>query len=333
MTREGGDARELSDAALRHLQTTIDLPDAGPRFAVQSLIGQGGMGRVYAVHDRLLDRDVALKVLSLDAETADLAQRLTREARVLARLEHPGIAAIHDAGTLADGRPYYLMRLVRGASLADPSLLGARGERLRVFLRVCDAVAFAHARGVVHRDLKPGNVMVGEYGDVVVLDWGIAKVLGSTSRDVSAMPPVSGAGPEAMKAEFDTADGATVGTPGFMAPEQSAGNAVDARADVYGLGALLRHMLNGSAAARAMIPRPLSAIVDRAMSVEPAARYQRVDDLASDVRRWLDDESVSAYRETLIERSRRFYQRNRVLLLLLSAYVVVRVTILLWRGV
>jgi serine/threonine protein kinase len=314
------------------LQSTIDLPDAGPRFAVQSLIGQGGMGRVYAVHDRLLDRDVALKVLSLDAETADLAQRLAREARVLARLEHPGIAAIHDAGTLADGRPYYLMRLVRGTSLADPALLGARGERLRVFLRVCDAVAFAHARGVVHRDLKPGNVMVGEYGDVVVLDWGIAKVLGSPSDDASAMAsPASGAAEDANEADFDTAEGVAIGTPGFMAPEQSAGNPVDARVDVYGLGALLRHMLNGGASAT--IPRPLSAIVDRAMSVEPAERYQRVDDLASDVRRWLDGESVSAYRETIVERSRRFYQRNRVLLLLLAAYVVVRVTILLWRGV
>ncbi|MEQ1692604.1 MAG: serine/threonine-protein kinase [Gemmatimonas sp.] len=331
MTR---DARELSDAALRHLQSTIDLPDAGPRFSVQSLIGQGGMGRVYAVHDRLLDRDVALKVLSLEAETADLAQRLAREARVLARLEHPGIAAIHDAGTLADGRPYYLMRLVRGASLVDPTLLGARGERLRLFLRVCDAVAFAHARGVVHRDLKPGNVMVGEYGDVVVLDWGIAKVFGPPSGEVSAMPsPVVASGRKAAEPEFDTADGVTVGTPGFMAPEQTAGNPVDARADVYGLGALLRHMLNGSADARATIPPPLSAIVNRAMSVEPAARYQRVDDLASDVRRWLDDESVSAYRETIVERSRRVYQRNRVLVLLLAAYVVVRVTILLWRGV
>ena len=248
-------------------------------------------------------------------------KRLAREARVLASLEHPGIAAIHDAGTLADGRPYYLMRLVRGISLADPAFSGGRGERLRVFLRVCDAVAFAHARGVVRRDVKPGNVMIGEYGDVVVLDWGVAKVLGTPDRESS-----SGA---ASSSDLDTADGVVVGTPGFMSPEQALGTgAVDARSDIYGLGALLRHLLN-----RSVQPRPLTAIMDRAMSVDPSARYQRVDDMAADVRRWLDAEPVSAYRETLLERSLRLYERNRTLLLLLAAYVVVRVAILAWRGV
>ena len=327
-------ARAISDSAVRQLRSTIDLPDAGERFEVRELIGQGGMGRVYRVYDRVLERELAMKALSLDAETTELAQRMAREARVLARLEHPGIAAIHDAGTLADGRPYYLMRLVRGASLTTSSARGARGERLRVFLRVCDAVAFAHARGVIHRDLKPGNVMVGEYGDVVVVDWGVAKVLELDERRGLSASRESTDAPS----HDDTRDGIVIGTPGFMAPEQAAGDgrSVDHRADVYGLGALLRYLLaepDAAAGSSRQAPRPLSAIVERAMATAAHDRYQRVEDLSADVRRWLDGEPVSAYSETPLERMLRFYQRNRTLLLLLAAYAIVRISILVWRGV
>jgi serine/threonine-protein kinase len=319
--------RDLSDAAIRHLRETIDRPDAGERFEVQALIGKGGMGRVYQVHDRLLGRDVALKVLSLDAETASLAERLGREARVLAQLEHPGIAAIHDAGTLTDGRPYYLMRLVRGVSLADPTAIRTRGERLRVFLRICDAVSFAHARGIVHRDLKPGNVMIGEFGDVVVLDWGVAKVLRDTA-DVASSEST-----DRVASDDETRDGVVVGTPGFMAPEQAAGSSkdVDGRSDVYSLGALLQFLL--SAGETSPVPHALSAIIARATAREAASRYPEVTHLADDVRRWLDAEPVSAYRETVAERVARWYTRNRTLVLLLLSYAVVRVTILVWRGV
>ncbi len=332
---------------MRHLRDTIDRPEAGERFEVRDLIGQGGMGRVYAVHDHVLGREVAMKVLSLDADTPTLAARLQREARVLARLEHPAIAAIHDAGVLPDGRPYYLMRLVRGTSLAEGAHTITRGERLRVFLRVCDAIAFAHAQGIVHRDVKPGNIMIGAFGDVVVLDWGVAKVLHPRDEERDADIP-SDLTHEERGHDDATRDGMVVGTPGFMAPEQATGLSatVDARADVFGLGALLRALLSEVPSPKAAsvatqpeaplppsIPAPLSAIVACATAHDPSNRYQRVDLLAADVRRWLDAEPVSVYRENLLERSARFYGRNRTLLLLLLAYAVVRVTILVWRGV
>lgn len=362
----------VSDAAIRQLRETMELPDAGARFDVRQMIGQGGMGRVYAVYDRLLEREVAMKVLSLDAETPAFIQRITREARVLARLEHPGIAAVYDAGMLSDGRPYYLMRLVRGTSLAQPHALGSRGDRLRAFLRICDTVAFAHARGVIHRDIKPGNVMLGEYGDVVVLDWGVAKVLAplaetdaETNAETAAVQttaaitetstetitaPIAAAVSNGVEFPnhtpprpdpLTTGDGVAVGTPGFMAPEQSGASStpVDVRADVYGLGALLHFMLTGrhhrdsTAYSGTPLPRPLVAIISRATAEVPTHRYDTAQQVADDVRRWMDAEPVTAYRERPWEVAARFYHRNRTLLLLLVAYVVVRVGIVWWRGV
>ena len=325
--REG---QGLSDEAIRHLRDTIDRPDAGERFDVRALLGEGGMGRVYSVYDRVLAREVALKVLALEAETPDLATRLAREARVLAQLEHPGIAAVHDAGTLEDGRPYYLMRLVRGSTLAASSVTSSRGERLRQFLRVCDAVAFAHARRIVHRDLKPSNIMIGEYGEVVVLDWGVAKVLADQhASDVSTEQPRS----HVPLLADATHDGFAVGTPGFMSPEQAEGapQRVDRRSDVFGLGALLHYLLDLET--DRPVPKPLAAVIARATASAPDARYQQVEQLADDVRRWLDGEPVVAYRESLVERIGRAYDKNKTLILLLAAYAVVRVTILLWRGV
>jgi serine/threonine-protein kinase len=183
----------------------------------------------------------------------------------------------------------------------------SRGDLLRLFLRICDAVGFAHARGIIHRDLKPGNVMVGEYGEAFVLDWGIAKSTVEASHTSEA-----------------------AGTPGFMAPEQAAGDVNDVRVDVYGLGAMLRDLLSRQAAP---VPRPLAAIAGRATALRPADRYASVGELADDVRRWLDDEPVKAYPENLLERGARLYQRHQLLILLLAAYAMVRVAILLTRGI
>src|SRR6202451_992668 len=171
--------RYLSDKALTRLRTSTELPDlGGTRYRLIAEVARGGMGVVYAAEDERLQRRVALKVLEVPGFEGDLADRLMREARVLARLEHPGIVPVHDAGTLADGRVFYAMKFVEGQRL-DQHLesLAFAPDSLRIFLRICDAVAFAHARGVLHRDLKPANVMVGPFGEVLVLDWGLAKIL------------------------------------------------------------------------------------------------------------------------------------------------------------
>ena len=172
----------LSDDTLEHLRRVTEWPDfEGTRYRARALLGRGGMGAVYLAEDRELDREVAIKVLG--TVTPDAAARLRQEALILGRLEHPGIVPIHDAGTLPDGRVYYVMKRVRGERL-DAHVRAGRPiqDLLGVFERICDAVAFAHARGVIHRDLKPENVMVGEFGEVLVLDWGVAKVLHETER-------------------------------------------------------------------------------------------------------------------------------------------------------
>ena len=164
----------ISDATLRHLRDAADAPDlTGTKYEITERIGQGGMGTVYRARDRELARDVALKVVRLPEASPDVASRMVREAKTLARLEHPGIVPVHDVGTLPDGRVFYAMKLVRGAPL-DALPPATLAERLRIVERLCEAVAFAHAHGVVHRDLKPQNLMVGPFGEVLVMDWGVA---------------------------------------------------------------------------------------------------------------------------------------------------------------
>src|SRR6204780_2954750 len=190
--------RHLSDNALARLRNGTELPDlSGTRYRLIAQVARGGMGVVYAAEDQRLQRRVALKVLEVPGNEGDLASRLIREARVLARLEHPGIVPVHDAGTLADGRVFYTMKFVEGQRL-DKFIEGVESvqDRLRLFLRICEAVAFAHTRGVLHRDLKPANIMVGPFGEVLVMDWGLAKILRG-----EAASAVRGADPEATIVE------------------------------------------------------------------------------------------------------------------------------------
>ncbi len=326
----------LSDAALHHLREVADLPDlSGTPYEIVEAIGRGGMGTVYRALDRKLDREVALKVVQLPEGAGENVDRLLREARVLARLEHPGIVPVHDAGLLPDGRAYYAMKRVRGRRLDEYARTLALPERLRAFERICEAVAFAHAHGVIHRDLKPENVMVGPFGEVLVMDWGVAKTLTASPRKPSpprpsspdpSLPPTPGE--EGWGGE-GTAHGTILGTPGYMAPEQERGEVerIDERTDVYALGAILRFLLAGEAT-----PRPLEAIRGRAMAAEPEARYPNVDDLAADLGRYLAGLPVGAHRERLLERAGRFVRRHRVPIALILAYVVMRALLLLIFG-
>jgi len=340
--------RYLSDRTVRHLRRVAEWPDLGEtKYRLIEELGRGGMGAVYLAEDMVLGRRVALKVLGAAAATPGSVDRLWNEARILARLEHPGIVPIHDAGALPDGRIYYAMKRVDGKRLDElaPSL--SRSERLRAFQRICEAVAFANARGVLHRDLKPENVMVGSFGEVLVMDWGVAKALDAPAG--ASAPDAEGARPDA------TAAGAVVGTLAYMSPEQAEGAAdrIGAATDVYGLGAILYFLLGGRApfegehaedrargAARvepvplrrgdASVPPALEAIVRRAMAVEPDRRYPGAEDLSADVSRYLDGERVLAHEEGFVERARRMLARYRTPILIVLAYVVVRAALIVF---
>jgi serine/threonine protein kinase len=280
---EGGHRRmtpSLSDAIIRGLQTHV----ADERYRLIEPIGRGGMGVVYRAEDTVLGREVALKVID---------SGLPDEARITARLEHPGIVPVHDAGVLPDGRPFYAMKLVRGQRLdqwmqSEPSL----AARMSVFTRICEPVAFAHAHAIVHRDLKPANIMIGSFGEVLVLDWGVASQPGA-------------------------------GTPGFMPPE------IDAtpRADVFALGRIMKAMLPPEG------PAPLRSIIAKATADSPGQRYSSPADIVLDVNRYLAGEPVHAHRESLLERASRVASRHKTLIALIGAYIVMRTALIIfsWR--
>jgi serine/threonine protein kinase len=233
-------------------------PASPPGYELLEEIGRGGMGIVYRARDTALGRDVAVKLLSqrypADSSTA---QRFLSEARITGQLQHPGIPAVHQVGTLADGRPFLAMKLIKGSTLEsilknrpDPS--ADRGRLLAIFEAVCQAVGYAHAHRIIHRDLKPANVMVGAFGEVQVMDWGLAKVLGEETpatpearaeEETRAWTQVS----PTPETGSHTQAGSLVGTPAFIPPEQAVGQIerVNERSDVFGLGALLAVVLTG----------------------------------------------------------------------------------------
>jgi serine/threonine protein kinase len=323
----------IPDSGILKLRAALEAPDLeGSRYRWIGPLGQGGMGAVILAEDTLLGREVALKVLHVEDVTGDGIQRMEREARTLARLEHPGIVPVHDLGQLPDGRVFYVMKRVRGERLDHHVTAGTPlAERLRLFLKLCEAVAFAHAAGVIHRDLKPENVMVGEYGEVLVLDWGVAKWTAGGSIEPAGVGPAAPAGPRSE--EFDTRAGAVIGTPAFMPPEQALGGVADRRSDVFGLGATLWFLLTGRPPGPGgPRPRPaaLASICERALASDPGARYASAEELGKDVERFLDGARVLAHREGPLERLMRFLRRHRVAVGLVLAYLVVRWILSLW---
>jgi serine/threonine protein kinase len=306
----------LSDQAIDRLRVAAQWPAfPSDRYTVTGEIGRGGMGTVYAAVDETLGREVAIKVVNaIDGAASD--HRITTESRVLACLEHPGIVPVHDAGRLLDGRAYYVMKRVHGRTLTDHlSEHGDLSERLRIFERICEAVAFAHARRILHRDLKPDNVMIGAFGEVMVMDWGVAKRLDDTVTGDQGM---------------------VIGTMGYMPPEQASGDSdLDERADVYSLGAILMTLFEGGPALSERVPRvegPLRSIGMRAMSPRRPDRYQSVSELGDEIARFRAGHAVRAHRETPLEKARRIGRLYQTPILLVLTYMVMRAVVAVLAG-
>jgi tRNA A-37 threonylcarbamoyl transferase component Bud32 len=333
------------------------IPDIAPpfeqRYRLGAELGRGGMGRVVEAFDTQLGRTVALKEV-LPRGSAVIDRRFEREIQITARLEHPAIVPLYDAGTMPDGRAFYVMRRVTGRPL-DELINRARDleERLVLLpnvLAALDAIAHAHKRGIIHRDLKPANILVGENGETVVIDWGLAKVVGEEEADAGDGMVIPSAADS-----LQTVAGAVFGTPGFMAPEQARGEELGTRGDVFALGATLYQLLVGRppiagksatdaiassiqrkivpvAVAAPSAPVELVAIVEKALMFEPEDRYQHAGGLAEDVRRFLTGQVVAAHRYTRRQLIARFAKKHRAPLSV-AALAMVSLAVLAWIGV
>lgn len=356
-------AHPASDSAedRERTDTAPALPGEERRYTVLRSHSRGGLGEVFVARDEQLKRPVALKEIQA-RHASDLAarSRFLLEAEVTGGLEHPGIVPVYGLGCHADGRPFYSMRFIEGISFKEAiekyhRATGPRRERefelrrlLRRFLDVCNAMEYAHSRGILHRDLKPANVMLGRFGETLVVDWGLAKRIGQTDTAVAATEP--GEQPSVSGSSLETLPGSVVGTPAYMSPEQAAGQSgeLGPASDIYSLGAMLYHLLANrppfvedqvsTLLARVRegrfppihqvarrVPRPLAAIAAKAMAREPNDRYTSCAALAEDIEAWLADEPVGALRDPLIQKLGRWIRRHRAATAAVGALLVTAV--------
>ncbi len=354
-------ATRLCDSSLPETIPVGDLTSEGGRFRILRPHAQGGLGKVSVAFDQELNREVALKEIrdSLSKD-AHARVRFLAEAEITGRLEHPGVVPGYGLGQFDDGRPYYAMRLIRGESMQKAiagyhttfEKPGSAGEMdlalrslLRRFIDICNAVEYAHSRGVLHRDLKPGNVMLGRYGETLVVDWGLAKVVESgETLNIDTEPRIV---PGSGGSQDLTQMGAAVGTPQFMSPEQALGrlDLLGPKTDVYSLGATLLSLLTGKSpidgqtrdevltkTTRGDFPSPrqvnprvapaLEAICLKAMARRLDDRYDSPRAIVEDVERWLADEPVSAYREPLRGKLQRWTRHHRMAVAVVAALLV-----------
>jgi serine/threonine-protein kinase len=349
-TTEGTQSYLAEDSVARPERAAPEAsPADGVRYRRLREHARGGLGEVHVALDVELKREVALKeIQERFADDSDSRMRFVREAEITGQLEHPGVVPVYGLGCYSDGRLFYAMRFIRGEAMesaikrfhqADEQPGRESGERslelrelLGRFVAVCNTVAYAHSRGVIHRDLKPANVMLGEFGETIVVDWGLAKALDQAhgTETVAERPVPSGSGSSTA-----TQMGQAVGTAGFMPPEQATGrlDELAPASDVFALGATLYAVLTGRAPYRGRdaksqaqkaevmparqrkrsVPAALEAVCAKAMAASPEERYADARKLAEEVRRWLADEPLDAYHEPLADRLRRWGRRHRTL--------------------
>jgi serine/threonine protein kinase/WD40 repeat protein len=332
-TVESAAAPTIAPASRQTLGPQLRNPD---RYQIMGEHGRGGLGKVSRAHDRELGRDVAIKELISRSENDE--GRFLREALITARLEHPGIVPVHEAGHWPDGTQFYAMKLVSGRSLRDLIAERPTGEAriglLHHVIAVADAIAYAHGRNIIHRDLKPGNVIVGDFGETIVIDWGLAKDITVTDESVSGEKrETSSSGDPEL-----TAAGSVLGTPAYMAPEQKRGEHVDQRADVFAIGAMLwelcaprrslpsnppqRHRM----LRRAGIDKDLIAIINKALDPDPGARYRDAGELAADLKAFKSGARIAARSYSLYAMLAHWTRRHRALALSVLAAIALSAT-------
>ncbi len=330
-----------------------DVPQSTGRFSIVRPHAKGGLGEVYVALDHELNRQVALKEIQGDYAFRESSRnRFIAEAEITGGLEHPGIVPVYGLGTYDDGRPYYAMRLIKGQSMAEAArrfhqqesprtsrdyLSSTFRELLRRFIDVCNSIEYAHARGVLHRDLKPGNIMLGKYGETLVVDWGLAKTMERRSSTAAKAGEEETLRLSSGSDVAHTAMGQVLGTLAYMSPEAASGDveSIGVASDVYCLGGTLYFLLTGCAPHQGNstevieavkngrfrspqqvnphVPKALAAICLKAMHREASQRYAGAQALCEDIEAWLADEPVAACRDPLAARFSRLVRKNREL--------------------